>query len=104
MASGDWQIILESRAERDLAKLGNPSLIREACAVIDDLQFDPVPPGAVKMGRYNSAFTGLTKNDASSASLPSARAGVSIGAFVDETRFSHADCPKLSLKSSSVHA
>jgi len=56
MASGDWQIILETRAERDLGRLGNPALIREAREVIDDLQFDPVPPGAVKMRRYNSAY------------------------------------------------
>jgi mRNA-degrading endonuclease RelE of RelBE toxin-antitoxin system len=56
MASGDWQIILETRAGRDLGRLGNPSLIREAREVIDDLQFDPVPPGAVKMRRHTGAY------------------------------------------------
>jgi mRNA-degrading endonuclease RelE of RelBE toxin-antitoxin system len=56
MASGDWRIILEERAERDLGRLGNPALIREARETIDDLQFDPVPPGAVKMRRYNNAY------------------------------------------------
>ena len=56
MASGDWRIILETRAERDLGRLGNPSLIREAREAIDDLQFDPVPPGAVKMRRYTDAY------------------------------------------------
>ena len=49
MASDDWQIVLEAVPERHLGKLENPSLIKEAREVIDDLQFDPVPPGAVKM-------------------------------------------------------
>jgi mRNA-degrading endonuclease RelE of RelBE toxin-antitoxin system len=56
MASADWRIILETGAERDLGKLGNPSLIREAREMIDDLEFDPAPPGAVKMRRYNNAY------------------------------------------------
>ena len=56
MASGDWRILLEAGAARDLGKLGNRSLIREAREVIEDLQFDPVPPGAVKMRRYNDAY------------------------------------------------
>lgn len=56
MASGDWQVMLETGAERDLGKLGNPSLIREAREAIDDLQFDPVPPGAVKLRRHNGVY------------------------------------------------
>ena len=56
MASSDWRIILETGAERDLGGLGNPSLVREAREVIDDLQFDPVPPGTVKMRRHNDAY------------------------------------------------
>lgn len=56
MASGDWQVILETGAERDLGRLPNPSLIREAREAIDDLRFDPVPPGAVKMRRHNHAY------------------------------------------------
>src|ERR1039458_1978877 len=35
-----------------------------------------------------ASSTGLTRNDVSSACLPLARAGLSIGAFEDETRFS----------------
>lgn len=50
MASGDWQVILETEAERDLGKLGNPSLIREAREVIDDLEFDPAPPAPSRCG------------------------------------------------------
>jgi mRNA-degrading endonuclease RelE of RelBE toxin-antitoxin system len=56
MASDDWQIVLESGAERDLGRLGNPSLVREAREVIDDLRFDPVPPSAVKMRRNSDAY------------------------------------------------
>ena len=56
MASGEWRIILETRAERDLGRLGNPSLVREAREAIDDLQLDPVPLGAIKMRRYNDAY------------------------------------------------
>lgn len=41
-------------AERDLGRLPNPSSSREACAVIDDLQFDPVPPGAPKTRQHMS--------------------------------------------------
>ena len=48
MAPGHWQIILETGAERDLGNLENAPLIKEAREAIDDLQFDPVPPGAVK--------------------------------------------------------
>ena len=47
---------METRAERDLGRLGNPSLVREAREAIDDLQFDPVPLGAIKMRRYNDAY------------------------------------------------
>lgn len=39
-----------------MGRLGNPSLIREAREAIDDLQFDSMPPGAVKMRRYNDAY------------------------------------------------
>jgi mRNA-degrading endonuclease RelE of RelBE toxin-antitoxin system len=56
MASGDWQIILEAEAERDLGKLGNRSLMREAREVIDDLLSDPMPPGSLKMRRYKDAY------------------------------------------------
>ena len=56
MASGDWQILLETRAERDLGRLGNSSLVREAREMIDDLQFDPAPPGAEKMRRHTGAY------------------------------------------------
>jgi len=49
MASGDWQILLETGVQRDLAKLRKPSPVREARGVIDGLQFDPVPPSAVKL-------------------------------------------------------
>jgi hypothetical protein len=47
MASGEWEVLLESGAERDLGKLRNPALVREAREVIDDLRFDPLPPSAV---------------------------------------------------------
>jgi mRNA-degrading endonuclease RelE of RelBE toxin-antitoxin system len=56
MASGDWRIILESEAERDLGRLKNPSLVREAREAIDDLRFDAAPPGAVKMRRFKDAY------------------------------------------------
>jgi hypothetical protein len=55
MASGDWQIILETRAERDLGRLGNPALIREAREVIDDLQFDPVQSNCATLLSHNPA-------------------------------------------------
>jgi len=56
MASGDWRIILETEAERDLSRLRSPSLVREAREAIDDLRFDALPPGAAKMRRFKDAY------------------------------------------------
>jgi mRNA-degrading endonuclease RelE of RelBE toxin-antitoxin system len=56
MASGNWRVILEREAERDLGMLESSSLVREARDAIDDLRFDAVPPGALKMRRSKDAY------------------------------------------------
>ena len=92
MASGDWQVLLETGAERDLGRLSNPSLVREAREVIDDVRFDPVPPSAVKMRRNSDRLQKISEGrivlEAGTGGSLSAPSEVgNTGRHEDESRF-----------------
>ena len=56
MGSGKWTTKIERGAQRPLESLPRPDLVREAAEIIDDLAFEPVPPGAIAMRGYNNMY------------------------------------------------